>query len=75
MNKDEFLNKLGKRIRFLRKKNNYSLFDLSDKTQKDYNSLSRVERGEVNPSAYFLFELAKGLNIEMDEFFKSNIED
>lgn len=70
MDKNEFLIRLGKRIRFLRKQKNYSLFDLADKTSKDYNSISRVERGEINPSAYFLWEISQGLDVKIDELLK-----
>lgn len=63
MNKDTFLKKLGKNIAGLREKAGISQTDLALKCDKDKQSLNRLEKGRINPSAYYLSEIATELNV------------
>ena len=62
-NKNNFLKKLGVRIAYLREKNGLSQTELANECEKDRQSINRVEKGNVNPSAYFLFQIAQALKI------------
>jgi len=67
MQKENFLKKLGNRIKELRKEKGLSQTDLAHKCGKDSQSLERVENGKTNPSAYYLFELSKALKVPVKD--------
>ncbi len=69
MEKETFLIKLGNRIKELRKAKGLSQTDLAHKCGKDSQSLERVENGKTNPSAYYLYEVAKALKIPVKDLF------
>ncbi len=61
------LKKLGNRIREIRTEKGMSQAELANSINKDQQSVQRLEAGKVNPSVYFLFEVAQGLQIELVE--------
>lgn len=65
MTKDTFLKKLGKNIAGLREKAGLSQTDLALRCDKDKQSLNRLEKGRINPSAYYLSEIATELNVPL----------
>jgi len=67
MKKEKLLKKLGKRIREIRKAKGMTQADLANDIGKDQQSLQRLEAGKINPSIYYLYEVAKGLGIELEE--------
>ena len=67
VHKQEYLNKLGKHIVFLRKSKNLSQRALAFACGKDAQSLERVENGKSNPTAFYLFELSQALEISPKE--------
>lgn len=67
MQKDVFLKKLGKNVTRLREKAGLSQAELALKCDKDKQSLNRLEKGRINPSAYYLVEIAKELEIPVKE--------
>ena len=69
MKKEQLLKKLGKRIRELRISKGMTQVDLASSVGKDQQSLQRLEAGKINPSFYYLYEITKGLNIEMSDLF------
>jgi putative transcriptional regulator len=44
--------------------------DLAFAGGKDPQSIERIERGKINPSIYYLKELADGMEIELSELLK-----
>jgi len=68
-NKEYFI-KLGKRIRQLRLAKKLTQADLAAKIGKDYQSIQRVERGDINPSIFYLQEIANGLEVDISELFE-----
>lgn len=58
---------LGQRLRFLRKKNQFTLKDLSQLADLSIPYLSDVERGAVNPSVETLQKIAKAYNMTVKE--------
>jgi transcriptional regulator with XRE-family HTH domain len=69
MTKDTFLKKLGKNIARLREKAGLSQTDLALRCDKDKQSLNRLEKGRINPSAYYLSEIAAELKVPLKELF------
>lgn len=67
MDKKEFLKKLGKNVIKLREKKGWNQSDLSRACDKDRQSIERLENGKINPSAYYLHEIAEGLELTIKD--------
>jgi len=65
--KNTFLKKLGGRIAYLREKNGLTQTELANECEKDRQSINSVEKGNVNPSAYFLFQISQALKIPVKD--------
>lgn len=63
--KNKFLKLSGAHIRKLRVAKGLTQAALSNKIDKDTQSLQRVERRVINPSIYYLKELADALDIPL----------
>jgi putative transcriptional regulator len=67
MTKDAFLKKLGKHITRLREEAGLSQTELALRCDKDRQSINRLEKGRINPSAYFLAQIAAELEVPLKE--------
>lgn len=67
MEKKEFIKKLGQQVVKLRKQKGWSQAELARNCFKDRQSIERLENGKINPSAYYLYEVAKTLGISVKE--------
>ncbi|MAM30265.1 MAG: transcriptional regulator [Flavobacteriaceae bacterium] len=67
INKDIELKKLGEKIKEVRKHLCLTQFDLGVRIDKDQQSISRLEAGEINPSYIYLMEICKGLEVELKD--------
>lgn len=67
MEKSVLLKKLGKRITSLRTEKKLSQSDLARLTDKDRQSIHRLEKGEINPSIFYLSEVADALKIKLTD--------
>ena len=67
MQKEAFLIELGKHIVSIRKKKGLTQSDLAHLCFKERQSIERVENGKTNPTAFYLQELAKALDIPVSE--------
>jgi transcriptional regulator with XRE-family HTH domain len=67
MEKEALLKKLGERIREIRKEKGITQVKLAHSMGKDQQSIQRLEAGNVNPSYYYLREIAEGLGCTMSE--------
>lgn len=65
---EELIKKLGERIRSLRESKGISQEELSFRTELSRNQIGRIERGEINTGVSTLFEMEKGLAIDVREF-------
>lgn len=65
MTKDVFLKKLGKNVARLREQAGLSQTELALRCDKDRQSLNRLEKGRINPSIYYLSEIAAELNLPL----------
>lgn len=70
MQQEQEIKLLGKVIRELRLKKGLSQADIASSINRDYQSISRVENGRVNPSYTLLIEICNGLDIELDQLWK-----
>lgn len=64
-----FKRKLGLRIKTLRENKKLTQPQLGALIGKDYQAISRIERGQVNPSAYLIKAIAKALEVGINELF------
>jgi len=67
MEKKDFIQKLGQRIITLREQKGWSQAELARNCFKDRQSIERLENGKINPSAFYLYEVASALNVSMKE--------
>lgn len=67
--KKNFLKSLGKRIASLREKNGLNQSQLALECEKDRQSINRLEKGNVNPSIYYLQQICKALDVSLSELF------
>lgn len=66
MDKTTFLQLLGKNIVRLRSEKNWSQSDLARACEKDRQSIERLENGKINPSVYYLKEIADALQTSLN---------
>jgi transcriptional regulator with XRE-family HTH domain len=66
MEKEVLLKKLGERIRDIRKEKGITQVQLAHSIGKDQQSIQRLEAGNVNPSLYYLHQIAVGLNVSLE---------
>lgn len=70
MEKKDFLKQLGKNVIKLREQKGWSQSELSRNCEKDRQSIERLENGKINPSAFYLKEIADGLGVPINELLK-----
>ena len=61
---------LGNKLKAIRNDMGLTLKDLGYKINKDPQSISRVERGNINPTYLYLEDVCKGLEIEITDLLK-----
>ena len=67
----EQLKILGLKLKKIRLLKGLTLKELGYLIDKDPQSISRVEMGDINPSYLYLLELCKGLGVDIWEAIKS----
>ncbi|MGM0410334.1 MAG: helix-turn-helix domain-containing protein [Bacillota bacterium] len=72
---DDFNKNLGKKLRKLRKRKNYSLSELEELTGVSKSMLGQIERGKSSPTVKTLWKISKGLNVSFSTFVNENKED
>ena len=63
----EYLKKLGKRIKTLRKEKGIKQVDLAYSCDIEKQSMSRLEAGNTNPSILLLMKIAQLLDLTVSE--------
>lgn len=61
MDKDLFLKMLGQNVVRIRTDKGWSQSDLARASEKDRQSIERLENGKINPSVYYLKQIADAL--------------
>jgi len=69
MTKDLFLKKLGLHVARLREKAGLSQTELALRCDKDRQNINRLEKGRINPTAFYLSQIATELNVSLKELF------
>ena len=64
MTKTEYLIKLGQHIGKIRQTTGLNQTQLAVLCDKDRQSIQRLEAGKMNPTAYYLSEVAQALNVK-----------
>lgn len=67
MDNEDYLLKLGQRIKKLRLEKSMRQIDLADKIGIEDSALRRIESGRVNSSIQMLRKVAKGIEIDVQE--------
>jgi transcriptional regulator with XRE-family HTH domain len=65
--KEIILQKLGERIRYIRKERGITQERLAYSINKDQQSIQRLEKGKTNPSFYYLCQISEGLGVNLQE--------
>ena len=65
--KINFLKKLGSRIKYLREENGLNQTELANECDKDRQSINRLEKGNINPSAYYLYQISQALKVPVKD--------
>ncbi|MCM1004297.1 MAG: helix-turn-helix domain-containing protein [Candidatus Gastranaerophilales bacterium] len=71
--RDERLNRLGKHIRYLRTKHKITLENLCYKNGLEPSTVSRIEKGLVEPKFLTLLRLAEAFNLTISELLDFEI--
>jgi putative transcriptional regulator len=66
MEKEVLLKNLGERIREIREKKGVTQKELAHSIDKDQQSIQRLETGGINPSIFYLYEIANGLEVDVE---------
>lgn len=67
MTKEMLLKKVGKNVARLREKAGLNQSELALRCDKDKQSLNRLEKGRINPSVFYLHQIASELNLSLKE--------
>lgn len=65
----EFRVKLGNRIKEIRKSKGLTQPQLGSLINKDYQDISRLENGKVNPSAFYIWQISKALKVAIEDIY------
>lgn len=66
--REEILNNLGKAIKKIRLEKGISQTQLAHSIGKDQQAIQRIEAGRYNPSIWYLYQIAEGLDVEIQRF-------
>lgn len=67
---DKVIKQIANNLRQLRKARGLTQIELAEKAKINSNYYSKVERGELKPSADIYAKIAKGLGVKLDQLFK-----
>ncbi len=65
----QILIQLGNKIRTIRIEKGFNQTEFANLIGKDQPSLNRLENGKINPGYLYLFEIARGLEIDISKLF------
>ena len=67
MDKEEFLKRMGQKIRDLRNDRAWTLYDMEELTDIDYGDLSKIESGHTNSRIYTIYKISRAFEISIDK--------
>lgn len=66
----KLLKVLGEKVKSIRKEKGLTLEDVALTVGKDRQSIHKLEKGSFNPSYLYLYDVCKGLEIDISELLK-----
>ncbi len=69
MDEEEFLKRMGQKIRDLRNDKNWTLYDLEALTNIDSGDLSKIESGYTNSRILTIYKISQALKVSIDKLF------
>jgi transcriptional regulator with XRE-family HTH domain len=75
MNSDDLRLILGVKLKQLRQEKGYTLKEFAEKANLSFSYLSEIEAGKKYPKPEKIIELAKALNIAVDELISTKVDD
>ncbi|MFW6238297.1 MAG: helix-turn-helix domain-containing protein [Halanaerobiales bacterium] len=72
---DDFNQRVGSKLRSLRKKKDLSLSELEKRTGVSKSMLGQIERGDSSPTVKTLWKIARGLNVSFSSFVEEKQEE
>ncbi len=70
MEKEVFTKKLGIRISTVRRDKNVTQVQMAKMLHLPQQNISRIEAGHITPSAYFVYEMARVLKVNVGELME-----
>jgi transcriptional regulator with XRE-family HTH domain len=70
MEKETFIKKFGKNITTIREEMKLTQVEFGNRCKKSKQNIYRLESGAINPSAFYLHEMAKNLKIPVSRFYE-----
>lgn len=67
LSRDEFIKKVAARVREIRTEKGMSQVALAEDSKKIRQVIQKVEKGTFSPSAYLLYEIAQGLEVDLKD--------
>ena len=68
--KEKFLKRFGEHIKSIRTKKGLTGTELARRCFMDKQNISRLEKGQFNPSLFYLKKICEGLEIDLAELIK-----
>lgn len=72
MSKEQFQQQLGEQLKKVRTEKNISIRELELRGDIDRATLSQIENGQTNPTAYTLKKICEALEISLEDFYKGS---
>jgi transcriptional regulator with XRE-family HTH domain len=69
LKKEELVNKVGLKIREIRKMKGLSIEKLANEAEIESKQLRRIELGQINTSVYQIYNLTHTLDVPMQDVF------
>jgi transcriptional regulator with XRE-family HTH domain len=69
LKKEELVNKVGLKIREIRKMKGLSIEKLANEAEIESKQLRRIELGQINTSLYQIYNLTHTLDVPMQDVF------
>jgi transcriptional regulator with XRE-family HTH domain len=74
MEKSEFNKKIGRYLRDIRLEKKWTQAELASKVNSDFQNISRIERGIISPTLYWLNNITDALEINLGDFIKNALK-
>ncbi len=68
MEKEEFNKRFGRFVAQKRREYNLSQADLAERMNNNFQNISRIERGEFNPTHYWVYRLSQAFDEDYGDF-------